>query len=103
MKKIITMKLIYYFLNFANENKIGGYPGLEWKNNKVNYVGKRAGAQVENIIEKSTAFLSLTQIKYPFNSEKNCYISPVDIFATDIALIYKELLETEFMNIYEYL
>ena len=84
------------FLNFANENKIGGYPGLEWKNNKVNYIGKRAGAQEENIIEKSTAFLSLTQIKYPFDSEKNCYISPVDIFATDETQFTSRLLNKSF-------
>lgn len=73
------------FVNFANENHIGGYPGMDWNNDirKVTFIGERANAQEENIIEKSTAFLSLVKIKYPFNSEKKCFLGPVQIFATD--------------------
>ena len=73
------------FVNFANENTRGGKPGMRWNYSDC-YVypyGNRASAQEENIIEKSTAFLSLAKIKYPFNSEELCYVSPIEVFATD--------------------
>lgn len=76
---------IISFVNFANENFRGGFSGLGWddREKKVIYLGDRAKAQEENLIEKSTLFLSLVKIRYPFDSEKRCFLGPVQIFATD--------------------
>lgn len=90
IEAVLYMKEMYHddnimFVNFANEKSRGGKPGMRWNytNSYVYTYGNRAYAQEENIIEKSTAFLSLAKIKYPFNSEEICYVSPVEIFATD--------------------
>lgn len=85
---------IISFVNFANENHMGGYPGIGWdkRKSKVIFIGDRAGAQEENIIEKSTALLSLVRIKYPFNSEEKCFLGPVQIFATDYTVKSSKLI-----------
>ena len=75
-------------MNFANENHCGGRPGYQYRGGRfaVHRSNDRAGAQEENLFEKTDLACSLMKHKdqlYPFDSKQQVHVSDNTLFATD--------------------